>query len=105
MRLAQSLRGCTLGFFGVLHTWGRDPAVYHPHIHYVGPGGAVKLDANGNAVSWQSTPKNFLFHHGTLIRVYKAKLADELRSAGLYGLVPKEAWEKKFVVEDRKSVV
>ena len=95
----KSLRGCTLGYFGVLHTWGRDPAVYHPHIHYVVPGGGVKLDANGNAVSWQSTPKNFLFHHGTIIRVYKAKLADELRSAGLYGLVPKEAWEKKFVVD------
>ena len=29
----KSLHGCVLGFFGVLHTWGRDPAVYHPHIH------------------------------------------------------------------------
>ena len=40
----KSLHGCVLGFFGVLHTWGRDPAVYHPHIHYVVPGGGVKLD-------------------------------------------------------------
>ncbi len=95
----KSLRGCELGFFGVLHSWGRDPAVYHPHIHYVVPGGGVKLDGSGSAESWQSTPKNFLFHHGTLIRVYKAKLADELRAAGLYDLVPFEAWEKKFVVD------
>ena len=29
---AKSLRGYTLGFFGVLQTWGRDPAIYHPHI-------------------------------------------------------------------------
>lgn len=95
----KSLKGCVLGFFGVLHTWGRDPAVYHPHIHFVVPGGGVKLDESGSAVSWQSTPKNFLFHHGTLIRVYKAKLADELRVAGLYDLVASEAWSKKFVVD------
>ena len=29
-----------LGFFGALHTWGRDFAVYHPHVHFVVPGGA-----------------------------------------------------------------
>ncbi len=95
----KSLRGCVLGFFGVLHTWGRDPAVYHPHIHYVVPGGGVKLDDRGDAVSWQSTPKNFLFHHATLIRVYKAKLADELRAADLYDGVPKQVWGKDFVVD------
>ena len=95
----KSLRGCVIGFFGVLHTWGRDPAVYHPHIHYVVPGGGVKLDEQGNALSWQSTPKNFLFHHNTLIRVYKAKLADELRAAGLYELVPEATWKQKFVVD------
>ncbi len=22
-----------VGFFGVLHTWGRDPEIYHPHVH------------------------------------------------------------------------
>lgn len=95
----KSLRGCQLGFFGVLHTWGRDPAVYHPHIHFVVPGGGVKLDESGKAVRWQSTPKNFLFHHGTLVRTYKAKLADELRAAGLYDLVEPNAWTKKFVVD------
>ena len=84
----KSLASCQLGFFGVLHTWGRDLQTYHPHVHFVVPGGGVKVDEHGRAVSWQSTAKNFLFHHGTLIRVYKAKLADELRAAGLYDLVP-----------------
>jgi hypothetical protein len=93
------LAGCQLGFFGVLHTWGRDLQTYHPHIHYVVPGGGVKLDEHGSAVSWQSTPENFLFHHGTLIRVYKAKLADELRGCGLYDQVPSEVWSKDFVVD------
>lgn len=59
----------------------------------------MKCDENGTAISWQSTPKNFLFHHATLIRVYKAKLADELRAAGLYDLVDPIAWTKPFVVD------
>lgn len=95
----RSLQGCQLGFFGVLHTWGRDPQTFHPHIHYVVPGGGVKLDSSGHAESWQSTPKNFLFHHGTLMRVYKAKLADELRACGLYDRVPADVWRKNFVVD------
>lgn len=95
----KSLKGCQLGFFGVLHTWGRDPLVYHPHVHFVIPGGGVKLDEKGYALAWHSTPKNFLFDHGTLVRVYRAKLADQLRRCGLYHSVPQEAWDKKFVVD------
>lgn len=48
--------------------------------------------------------------HETLIKVYKAKLADELRERGLYDLVPASAWTKEFVVDveavqDGRSVV
>ena len=32
-----------LGFFGVLHTWGRT-LEYHPHVHYVVPGGGLSAD-------------------------------------------------------------
>ena len=28
------------GFWGILHTWGRQ-LHYHPHIHYIVPGGAI----------------------------------------------------------------
>lgn len=97
--VTKSLIGCQLGFFGVLHTWGRDPLVYHPHVHFVIPGGGVKVDEQGQAVAWQSTPKNFLFHHRTLIEVYKAKLAGQLRECGLYDQVPSAAWKKKLVVD------
>src|SRR4051794_25087894 len=31
------------GFFGVLHTWGRT-LEYHPHVHYVVPGGGLSPD-------------------------------------------------------------
>ena len=95
----RSLRGCELGYFGVLHTWGRDPMVYHPHVHFVVPGGGVKVDKQRNALSWQATAENFFVHHGTLINVYKAKLADHLRACGLYEKVPAETWRGKFVVD------
>lgn len=95
----RELKDCELGFFGVLHTWGRDPMVYHPHVHYVVPGGGVTVDEAGQATGWKSTSPGFFVHHGTLVRVYKAKLADQLRSRGLYDLVPSAAWQKKFVVD------
>jgi len=95
----KSLKACKLGYFGVLHTWGRDPLVYHPHIHYVVPGGGVTVDERGQATGWKQTPTNFFVHHGTLIRVYRAKLADALRACRLYEQIPPEAWQKKFVVD------
>ena len=52
----KSLRGCQLGFFGVLHTWGRDPMVYHPHVHFVVPGGGVKSMIRVTRC-WQATPE------------------------------------------------
>jgi hypothetical protein len=38
--------GDTAGFFGVLHTWGRQ-LQYHPHIHYVVPGGMLESQGGG----------------------------------------------------------
>jgi hypothetical protein len=32
-----------LGFTGVLHTWGRTLS-YHPHVHFIVPGGALSED-------------------------------------------------------------
>jgi hypothetical protein len=97
--VTRQLRGCQLGFFGVLHTWGRDPTVYHPHVHFVVPGGAVQRNQDGLATKWNSTAKNFLVHHGTLIQVYKAKLTDALRECGIYEEVPESAWWRKSVVD------
>ncbi len=97
--VTRALRGCQLGYFGVLHTWGRDPMVYNPHVHFVVPGGAVEVDEHGNALQWKSTAKNFLVHHDTLIRVYKGKLTDALRACGIYDEVPESAWYKKSVLD------
>ena len=90
--------GCNdVGFFGVLHTWGRDPMVYHPHVHFVVPGGGVA----GRGRKWLSTPNNFLFSHAAAIRIYKAKFADAMRAAGLYHKIPARTWKQKWVVDIR----
>jgi Transposase zinc-binding domain/Putative transposase len=44
-----------LGFFGVLHTWGRT-LEYHPHVHYVVPGGGLSADGN----RWLPSRADFL---------------------------------------------
>ena len=92
---SKYLRGCTLGFFGVLHTWGRNPMVYHPHVHFVVPGGGVNV-AEGR---WQQTPENFLFAHAAAVKFYKGKFADQLRRAGLHDQVELEVWRKKWTVD------
>ena len=86
-----------VGFFGALHTWGRDPLVYHPHVHFVVPGGGLSRDGS----KWLQTPSGFLFPHARAIALYKKTFADELRRNGLYEQVPAEAWCGKWVVDIR----
>ena len=92
---SRYLKGCTLGYFGVLHTWGRDPLVYHPHVHFIVPGGGV----NQTEGRWQQTPQNFLFVHAAAVKVYKGKLAEELKSTGLYDQVDPGVWKKNWTVD------
>ena len=92
---SKYLSGCRIGFWGMFHTWRRDPMVYHPHVHFVVPGGGLHEDGS----RWQQTPTNFLFPHAAMVTVYKAKLADQLRECGLYEEIPTDAWHAKFVVD------
>ena len=60
------------GFLGVLHTWGRQLA-YHPHIHYVVPGGALaKKDDR-----WHPSRIDFYLPVKAMSKIFKAKFRDE----------------------------
>jgi hypothetical protein len=72
-----------IGFFGVLHTWGRDLMVYHPHVHFVVPGGGVSEDGS----RWLSTPENFFFPEACASPIYRAKFRDLMQAAQLDHLV------------------
>ena len=64
------------GFFGVLHTWGRDLA-FHPHCHFVVPGGG--LDAAGR---WRSSRVSVFVPEQILAVLFRNKLRDALRQHG-----------------------
>jgi hypothetical protein len=87
-----------LGFFGALHTWGRDFTVYHPHVHFVVPGGGVSQDGS----RWQAGPANFLLPEKAASKVYRAKFRSAMREAGLLkeiATVAPEVWKQKWVVD------
>jgi hypothetical protein len=69
--------GDTPGFFGVLHTWGRQLR-YHPHIHYVVPGGMLESQGGG----WRPCAVNFFLPVQALSRIVRAKFRDRMRKRG-----------------------
>ncbi len=81
------LSGDTPGFFGVLHTWGRQ-LQYHPHIHYLVPGGAL----SSHDGQWHPSSPGFFLPVKALSKIFRAKFQDQIEQAGLLGKVPPEVW-------------
>jgi len=89
--------GGTIGMTGVLQTWTRDLR-YHPHIHYLVPGGAL------NATGWVR-PKN----PDVLVpvRALAVRMRNRFRAAlkaadfKLYLTIPYQAWRKPWNVDAR----
>jgi Transposase zinc-binding domain/Putative transposase len=71
------LGGNLPGFFGVLHTWGRT-LQYHPHIHYIVPGGALS-STDGR---WHPSTTDFYLPVKALSKIFRAKFRDEMKKAG-----------------------
>ena len=86
--------GGQMGMMGVLHTWGRNLA-YHPHVHYLVPGGGVAKDGR-----WRPSRANFLLPVKALSRVMRGKFRDALRQAdgAVFAQVPVEVWQQEWVV-------
>ena len=77
----------TPGFFGVLHTWGRQ-LHYHPHIHYLVPGGAVS-STDGR---WHASSSGFYLPVHALSKIFRAKFRDAMDAAGLLAQIPDSVW-------------
>jgi len=81
------------GFFGVLHTWGRQMP-YHPHIHYIVPGGAFsKTDGK-----WHCSRIDFFLPIKAMSKIFKAKFRDIMKKSGLYLQIPSDVWNQKWIV-------
>ena len=81
------------GFFGVLHTWGRSLS-YHPHIHYIVPGGALsKSDQR-----WHPCRKDFFLTVRAMSKIYRAKFLNEMKKSGLASIICPDVWRQAWVV-------
>src|SRR5919106_2246333 len=76
------------GFFGVLHPWGRT-LQYHPHIHYVVSGGAIR-SADG---SWHPSRTDFFLPVQALSVIFRAKFRDSMKQANLFDQIPPALWQ------------
>jgi hypothetical protein len=94
-KLAQDQRfvGGQIGMIGILHTWGRN-LNYHPHVHYLVPGGGLGDDGQ----SWLPSREDFLVHVKPLSILFRAKFRDALKKTELFTLVPAETWQQEWVV-------
>ena len=94
-QLAQEPRwlGGQIGMVGVLHTWGRNLA-YHPHIHYLVPGGGLSSDGQ----SWLPARNNFFLPVRALSKVFRGKLQRALRGTDCYAQIPARVWQQEWVV-------
>jgi hypothetical protein len=81
------------GFFGVLHTWGRT-LEYHPHVHYVVPGGGLSADGG----EWRPSRAHFFVPVPALSILFRAKFRDAMDKAGLLELIDPAVWRGDWVV-------
>jgi len=86
--------GGTLGMMGVVQSWTRDLR-YHPHLHYLIPGGALATDGH----TWQPARHNYLLPEKPLARIFRAKFRDLLKKKGLFDQVPLKIWRQNWVVD------
>jgi hypothetical protein len=84
--------GGQIGMVGVLHTWTRN-LVYHPHIHYLVPGGG--LSASGN---WLSAQNKFFLPVRALSKLFRAAFRRGLENTPLFAQIEKSVWKKEWVV-------
>ncbi len=88
--------GDTPGFFGVLHTWGRHMQ-YHPHIHYIVPGGAF----SSSDYSWHSSHEAFYLPVRIISAKIKSRFFKLMQRADLLHLLPADAWKKNWNVNSQ----
>ncbi|MFC1502717.1 transposase [bacterium] len=92
MLLARDKRflGAQIGLMGILQTWTKMLA-YHPHLHFLIPGGGMKGDV------WKYARPNLLVHVKPLSRLIRRLFEEYLQNTDLYKLVPQSAWKQDWV--------
>jgi hypothetical protein len=85
--------GGQIGLVGVLQTWTRE-LVYHPHVHYLVPGGGLSADGQ----SWRRARNAFFVRVEPLSRLFRGKFRAALHRTDLFERVPASVWRQEWVV-------
>jgi len=85
-----------LGFTAVFHTWGRSLS-YHPHVHFIVPGGALSEDGQ----QWLSSRVDFFVPVKAASPMYRAKFLECLAPSGLADQARNAAGNQKWVVHSK----
>jgi hypothetical protein len=87
--------GATLGMLGVLHTWTRT-LEYHPHVHYLVPGGGLSPDQR----QWIASSPQFLLPVKTLSDRCRNLFRQMLQAQNPQALaqLPARVWQQRWVV-------
>lgn len=85
-----------LGFTGVLHTWGRT-LTYHPHAHFIVPGGAIHEDGQ----QWLPSRADFFIPVRAASVIYRARFKELMKQRGLLATIPTRVWTKNWVVHSQ----
>ena len=88
--------GAQLGFMGVLHTSSRT-LIYHPHIHYLVPGGGLSPDG----CQWVAPKRKFLLPHAPLADHFRNLLRQGLEQYAPEAIkeIPDKVWKQRWVVD------
>jgi hypothetical protein len=88
--------GASVGMLGVLHTWSRT-LIYHPHIHYLVPGGGLSADRR----TWVPCRHDFLLHHRPLALHFRTLFHQGLQQRDPQALksLPAKIWKQRWVVD------
>jgi predicted RNA-binding Zn-ribbon protein involved in translation (DUF1610 family) len=65
--------------------------VYHPHIHFLIPGGGIRKDR------WKYSRPDFLVHVKPLSRLIRRLFRESLKQTDLFNQVPQSVWKQEWV--------
>jgi hypothetical protein len=85
--------GGQIGLVGVLHTWTRN-LVFHPHVHYLVPGGGLHSDGK----TWLPARQGFFLPVRALSKLFRAAFRRALLNTKFFEQIPAKVWSQEWVV-------